>query len=148
MRTRGIALVAALLAGASLGTAGCELGAANEDDQQARRGLRLDPRNPHYLVFRGKPTVLITSGEHYGAVVNADFDYVRYLDELKRHGFNHTRVFSGTYIEPGEPAPFLPPSTFLGYDNTLAPRPGRFVSPWARDRPGSGSGARFDLGRW
>jgi hypothetical protein len=150
MRTRGIALVAALLAGASLGTAGCELGAADEDDQQARRGLRLDPRNPHYLVFRGKPTVLITSGEHYGAVVNADFDYVRYLDELKRHGFNHTRVFSGTYIEPGAPtsASAPPHATLLGYDNTLAPRPGRFVSPWALDGSGSETRARFDLGRW
>jgi hypothetical protein len=148
MRTLGIALVATLLAGTTLASAGCASGAADEDDQQAKRGLRLDPRNPHYLIFRGKPTVLITSGEHYGAVVNADFDYIRYLDELKRHGFNHTRVFSGTYIEPGAPASSLPPSTFLGYDNTLAPRAGRFVSPWARDRRGSGTGARFDLGRW
>src|SRR5207249_3782080 len=41
--------------------------------------LRLHPDNPHYLLFRGKPTVLITSGEHYGAVLNRAFDYLRYL---------------------------------------------------------------------
>ena len=33
----------------------------------------LHPDNPHYFLWRGKPTVLITSGEHYGAVM--DFGY-------------------------------------------------------------------------
>src|SRR5262245_29626948 len=45
----------------------------------AAEPLRLHPDNPHYFLFRGKPTVLITSGEHYGAVLNLDFDYVAYL---------------------------------------------------------------------
>ncbi len=44
--------------------------------------LALHPENPRYFLFRGKPTVLVTSGEHYGAVLNLDFDYVRYLDAL------------------------------------------------------------------
>ncbi len=52
---------------------------------EAVRPLALHPQNPHYLLFRGKPAVLITSGEHYGAVLNRDFDYRRYLDELQRH---------------------------------------------------------------
>src|SRR4051812_37164474 len=43
--------------------------------------ISLHPENGHYFSFRGRPTVLITSGEHYGAVLNADFDYVPYLDE-------------------------------------------------------------------
>ena len=47
-----------------------------------RAPLALHPDNPHYFLFRGKPTVLITSGEHYGAVLNLDFDYLRYLDAL------------------------------------------------------------------
>src|SRR4030095_9450460 len=42
---------------------------------------------------------LITAGEHYGAVMNLDFDYPRYLDELKSNRFNLTRVFSGVYRE-------------------------------------------------
>jgi hypothetical protein len=37
--------------------------------------ISLHPQNPHYFLFKGKPTILITSAEHYGAVLNADFDY-------------------------------------------------------------------------
>ena len=62
---------------------------------RAAQPIALHPQNPHYFVFRGKPTVLITSGEHYGAVLNLDFDFVRYLDELKTRGLNLTRTFSG-----------------------------------------------------
>ena len=32
--------------------------------------LALHPANPRYFLFRGKPAVLVTSGEHYGAVLN------------------------------------------------------------------------------
>ena len=46
--------------------------------------MRLHPENPHYFLFGGKPTVLITSGEHYGAVLNREFDYKRYLDTYER----------------------------------------------------------------
>jgi hypothetical protein len=101
--------------------------------------LSLHPDNPHYFLFRGHPTVLITSGEHYGAVLNLDFDYVTYLDELHRHGLNLTRTFSGMYCEGwGE-----------GW-NTLNPAPGRYLSPWVRsDTPGYPDGGnKFDLDRW
>jgi len=54
----------------------------------AKEPLRLHPDNPRYFEFRGQPAVLITSGEHYGAVINLDFDYIAYLDELEDHGFN------------------------------------------------------------
>ncbi len=81
--------------------------------------LALHPDNPRYFLFRGKPTVLVTSGEHYGAVLNLDFDYVRYLDALATDGLNHTRLFSGTYREV--------PASFGITDNTLAPKPGRYV---------------------
>src|SRR5687768_7389356 len=68
----------------------------------AAEPIRLHPDNPHYFLFRGRPAVLVTAGEHYGAVLNRDFDYVRYLDVLKAHGFNLTRTFAGTYRElPG-----------------------------------------------
>ena len=29
--------------------------------------IKLHPSNPHYFLFNGQPTVLITSAEHYGA---------------------------------------------------------------------------------
>ena len=47
----------------------------------AEQPIRLHPDNPHYFWFRGKPVVLITAGEHYGAVLNLDFNYVRYLEK-------------------------------------------------------------------
>ncbi len=104
--------------------------------------LSLHPDNPHYFLFRGKPAVLVTSGEHYGAVLNLDFDFIPYLDELKARGFNLTRLFSGTYREV--------PGSFKIASNTLAPKPGRFCGPYARsETPGAADGdARFDLDRW
>ena len=62
--------------------------------------LALHPENPHYFLFRGKPAILITSGEHYGAVLNLDFDYLRYLEALHADGLNLTRIFAGAYVEP------------------------------------------------
>ncbi|MCA9183530.1 MAG: hypothetical protein KDA51_18845 [Planctomycetales bacterium] len=38
--------------------------------------LSLHPDNPHYFLWRGQPTVLITSAEHYGAVLNLDYSFV------------------------------------------------------------------------
>src|SRR4030095_15542991 len=86
--------------------------------------LRLHPDNPHYFLWRGKPTVLITAGEHYGAAMNLDFDFVRYLDELKANSFNLTRTFSGTYREVA--------GSFNITGNTLAPAAGRYICPWTR----------------
>jgi hypothetical protein len=108
----------------------------------AAEPLRLHPQNPHYFLFRGQPAVLVTSGEHYGAVLNLDFDFGAYLDELKSHGLNLTRTFSGVYCES--------PGNFNIKNNTLAPGDGRFASPWARsDEPGyAGGGNKFDLERW
>jgi hypothetical protein len=104
--------------------------------------IRLHPDNPHYFEFRSRPTILITAGEHYGAVLNLDFDYVRYLDVLQAHQFNLTRVLCGTYREVA--------GSFHITGNTLAPAAGRFVCPWARsETPGaSDGGSRFDLTRW
>jgi hypothetical protein len=104
--------------------------------------LSLHPQNPHYFSFRGKPTVLVTSAEHYGAVLNLDFDYVPYLDELKARGLNLTRLWSGVYMES---------STSFGIEkNTLAPLSGRYIGPWARSpTPGyAGGGNKFDLSQY
>jgi hypothetical protein len=78
---------------------------------------------------------LITSGEHYGAVLNGAFDYRRYLDTLAADGLNFTRLFGGSYIE-------VPGQSFGIRRNDLAPEAGRFIAPWAR------SGDKFDLDRW
>lgn len=104
--------------------------------------LSLHPDNPHYFLWRGQPTVLITSAEHYGAVMNLDFDYATYLQELETRKLNNTRLFSGAYVEPI--------GAFNIAMNTLAPPPERFIAPWARsDQPGYANGGnKFDLTRW
>ena len=104
--------------------------------------MRYTPENPHYFLWQGRPTILVTSGEHYGALLNGDFDYAAYFDELKSHGLNHTRTFSGVYREDA--------AAFHITDNPLAPTAEAFVCPWARsDQPGGRDGGnKFDLTKW
>jgi hypothetical protein len=104
--------------------------------------LSLHPLNPHYFLFREKPAILIGSTEHYGAVMNLDFDYITYLDELTASGLNITRTFSGIYVEPQ--------GAFGIKKNTLAPANGRFIAPWARssEKGYANGGNKFDLTKW
>ena len=57
---------------AALGTASADVRTwvAPAERESVAFPIRLHPDNPHYFLWRGKPTVLITSGEHYGAVMN------------------------------------------------------------------------------
>ena len=109
----------------------------------AAEPLKLHAQNPHYFLFRGQPTVLITSGEHYGAVLNMDFDYRAYLDEIQSRNLNLTRIF------PGGPY-FEAQGSFNIASNTLAPDFARFSCIWSRSTtPGYvGGGNEFDLESW
>lgn len=100
-----------------------------------RHGLTLHPENPRYFLFRGKPTLLIGAAEHLGAIINRDFDFDIYFDELARHGFNLTRALTGTLVEPR-----------VG-GNPLEPSAEGFLPPWARSKtPGNKKGGnKFDL---
>lgn len=104
--------------------------------------LRLLPENPRYAEFRGEPVMLVGSSEHYGALVNLDFHYERYLDETRACGLNMVRIFTGTYIENA--------GAFNISVNTLAPGPGRALTPWARSEvPGAADGGnKYDLTKW
>lgn len=95
----------------------------------AAEPIRVHPGNPHYLLWQGKPFIVVASAEHYGAVLNGDFDWRRYLAALAREGMNYTRIFTGTYRET--------PGDFGIERNTLAPV--NFIAPWLQ-RDG-----RFDL---
>ena len=64
--------------------------------QQNTAPIRLDPHNSHYLEYKGKTIALITSGEHYGSVINSDFDSRTYLKTLQADGLNYTRIFGGS----------------------------------------------------
>jgi hypothetical protein len=107
----------------------------NAGEEPAAAPLKLYDLNPRYLEYQGAPVLLVTSAEHYGAVLNMDFDYLRYLETLQKEGFNYTRIFGGTYIEPVE-------NIFGIQRNTLAPLPGRFLAPWLLTEEG------YDLERF
>ena len=86
--------------------------------------ISLHPQNSHYFIYKGNPTVLVTSAEHYGSVLNVDFDFKKYLQTLHGEGMNYTRIFTGSYVEI--------PGSFGIENNTLAPAVGSFLTPWKR----------------
>ncbi|MBE2215398.1 MAG: hypothetical protein IAE82_16105 [Opitutaceae bacterium] len=97
------------------------------------------PESPHRFLFREKPTVLLSVGEHYASLINRDFDFRLYHESLAEAGLNQTRVFSGSFRGP------------LGQaEDLISPRwPENFVPPWAwTDEPGGYDGRKFDLDRW
>ena len=104
--------------------------------------ISLHPENPHYFLYKEQALVLVTSAEHYGAVLNKDFDYQKYLQTLHQNGLNYTRIFTGSYIE-------IPGSFNIG-NNTLAPEIGSYLTPWKRtDQEGVYEGERkLDLAQW
>ena len=99
--------------------------------------LTLHPENPRYLSLTDNPILLVTAGEHYGALLNLDFDFQKYFATLAADGLNLTRTFSGVYRES--------PGAFRIAQNTLAPPDDRFICPYPRSED---TGNRFDLDRW
>lgn len=81
------------------------------------------PTNPHYFQYKGKPVLLISSDHHYGAVIDRDFDYVKFLNYMADNGMNLTRIYPGGYFEV--------PDEFLE-GNPLGPLSGRQILPWAK----------------
>src|SRR5262249_8422991 len=79
--------------------------------------------------------------EHYGAVINRDFDFVSYLDALATFEMNYTRIYPGAYFET---------EGFFCEGNPLGPRDGRHILPWARSGAGEYAlgGTLFDLATW
>ncbi len=110
--------------------------------------IRVSSANPRYFERDGKLLVLVTSDHHYGAVIDADFDFAAYLEYLGSAGMNLTRIYPGGMFEPTD-------KYVAG--NPLGPRPGRHVLPWARSTvdgahpalagPGRPS-YKLDLDRW
>jgi len=111
--------------------------------QKNERPISLYPQNPHYFLYRDRAVALVGSGEHYGAVLNGDFDYHKYLATLTADGMNYTRLFGGSYVE-------VPAKSFGILRNDLAPAEGRFVAPWVRSETVgyAGGGNKFDLEKW
>jgi hypothetical protein len=106
--------------------------------------LSVHPGYPTYFMYQGKPVLLVGSGEHYGAVLNPDFDYTTYFKTLKNDGLNYTRIFTGQYAESYDSGTFGIPK------NTLGPAKGKLLTPYQRSQePGYVFGGnKFDLDRW
>lgn len=100
---------------------------------RAEPPLAIDPRNPYLMEYRGETFVGRTFGEHYGSVIHADFDFVRYLDALQADGLNLTRVVLLGYRSTAITSPLSPPAA-------------RFLQPWQRSA--SGGAALDGLGKW
>ena len=110
--------------------------------------IKLHPENPHYFSYKGKPLVLITATEHYGAVINRNFDYISYLDEtVDKKGtlsrcfllFRELQVFdSSQHLVPQNP------------HSPCKPLAGEYVAPFLRTGPGFASDGypKFNLDKW
>jgi len=104
--------------------------------------------NSHYFSYKNKPLVLITSDHHYGAVIDMDFNYAKFLDYLEEEGMNLTRIYPGGMFE-------APDKYQKG--NPLGPMPGRQLLPWAKStQPGANqllveegeTSFKYDLDKW
>jgi hypothetical protein len=115
--------------------------ASSNSEIPASGPIQLHPDNPHYFSYKGEPMVLITSAEHYGALLNLDFDYKKYLQTLGAEGMNYTRIFTGTYFE-------IPGESFSITYNTLAPEENRVITPWAIVIDDLSGKYRYDLSTW
>ncbi|MEA3461169.1 MAG: hypothetical protein U9R49_04755 [Bacteroidota bacterium] len=103
--------------------------------------IQLHPENPHYFLYKGRPLALITSAEHYGAVLNLDFDYRTYLKTLSDDGMNYTRIFTGSYFE-------IAGESFGIQKNTLAPEKESIITPWAIVVTDLTGNVKYDLSTW
>jgi hypothetical protein len=136
MKNATIILVFAIL------MAACNVGESSDDFEVSTKGpIQLHPTNQHYFLFKGKPLALVTSAEHYGAVLNLDFDYRTYLKSLSGDGMNYTRIFTGTYFE-------IAGESFGIQNNTLAPDKDKIITPWVQVGTNSSGYGKFDLSRW
>ncbi len=109
----------------------------------AAQPIAKHPANPHYFIYQGKPVVLITTDQHYGAVINRDFDYIPFLDRLREYGMNLTRIYPGAYVEIKDQ--YAP-------GNPLGPAPDRYILPWRKSGEAGASPHlgqyKYDLASW
>ncbi len=102
--------------------------------------LSLDPDNPKYFLFRGKPTVLIAASEHYGSVLNRPFDFRKYLADQADKQMTMTR----TFLLYRELASAMNPAS------PCKPAPQDYIAPWPRIGAARALDGQptFDLNSW
>jgi hypothetical protein len=110
--------------------------------------IGLHPENPRYFLYKAKPLVLITATEHYGAVVNRNFDYIAYLDDAAQKRQTLSRCFLlFRELQVFDPAAHEKP---MNPHSPCKPLPGEYVSPFVRSGPGFATDGypKFDLNQW
>ena len=110
--------------------------------------IGLHPENPRYFLYKGRPLVLITATEHYGAVINRNFDYVAYLDDAAEKRQTLSRCFLlFRELQVFDPATQVKP---INPHSPCKPLPGEYVAPFVRSGPGFATDGypKFDLDRW
>lgn len=102
--------------------------------------VSIHPQNSKYFLFRGKPLALITATEHYGSVVNARFDFERYLQDAADKKQTLTRLFLLFRELQSQRNPYSP----------LKVESPDFVTPYRRTGPGKALDGepKFDLDQW
>jgi hypothetical protein len=102
--------------------------------------VRINPENPKYLLFRGKPLALISASEHYGSVINRPFDFEKYLDDAAAHKMTMTRTFL-LYREL---------QSARNPSSPCKPESPDFIAPWVRTGPEKALDGEpvYDLDRW
>lgn len=99
--------------------------------------IQIYAENPKLFEFRGKPLVLVTATEHYGAVINRPFDIAAYLHDAAAQGITLTRLFTL----------FRELQTPINPYSTCKPETPDFVTPYLRTGPGRAQDRepKFDL---
>lgn len=101
--------------------------------------IRVHPDNPRLFEFRGRPRVLLTATEHYGAVMNRPFRFERYLVDAAAKGMTLTRLF----------VLFRELQSHCNPYSTCKPESPDYIAPFLRTGPGRALDGepKFDLDR-
>jgi hypothetical protein len=101
--------------------------------------IKIHPQNPKLFEFRGKPLVLVTATEHYGAVMNRPFDFEKYLAGAAEKQMTLTRLFTL----------FRELQTPINPYSTCKPETPDLITPFLRTGPGRARDQelKFDLER-
>jgi hypothetical protein len=88
--------------------------------------IGVHPHNSKLFEYRGRPLVLLTATEHYGAVMNRPFQFEPYLADLAARGLTLTRLFA-LFRELQSP---------INPYSTCKPETPDYLAPFARTGPG------------
>ncbi|MHB1456818.1 MAG: cellulase family glycosylhydrolase [Armatimonadota bacterium] len=102
--------------------------------------IRIHPDNPKLFEFRGKPLVLLTATEHYGAVMNRPFEFERYLADAAEKKMTMTRLFTL----------FRELQSAMNPYSTCKPESPDYVAPFARTKTSKALDWQplYDLDTW